>query len=144
MVHQAQVCVWGTRAKASTVHPGKLPFYSWRVGATSMMLCTEDVPEFQAVTSTEPPTVVGIPVTHQVMPVTRLPGLLQAARRLKAKVCMEGACVPLSLRAYVMYVLSAVDYIGGGVCPPPPPVSPQPSGPHQEVLEKSLGSSTLD
>ena len=122
MVHQAQVFAWGTRPKVGTVHPGKLLLYSWRVGDTGMLLCTEDVPEFQAVTSTEPPTVVGIPVTHQVMSVTRLQGLLQAARRLKAKVCVESVCIPLSLRAYVMYVLSAVDYIGCGVWVPPQPV----------------------
>ena len=119
MVHQAQVCVWGTRAKAGTIHPGKLLFYSWRVGDTGMHLCTEDVPEFQTVTSTEPPTVLGIPVTHQVLPVTRMQGLLQAARRRKAKVSMESVCVPLSLRAYVMYVLSAMYYIGGAVWAPP-------------------------
>ena len=119
MVHEAHVCVWGTRAKAGTVHLGELVFYSWRVSDAGMHLYTEDVPEFQTVTSTEPPTVVGIPVTHQVMPVTRLP---QAARCLKAKVCVESVCVPLSLRAYVMYVLSAVDYIYGRVLVSPPSV----------------------
>ena len=58
--------VYGTRAKAGTVHPGKLQFCLWALEGDTMVLRATEVTGYQTATSTEPPSVVGMPVTHHI------------------------------------------------------------------------------
>ena len=77
-----------------------------------------DVPGYQTTTSMEPPSVVGIPVTHHAYPRARLQELERSARQLHACVQADTVCVVLALRAYLAYIISPLDYIGSGIYTP--------------------------
>ena len=92
-------CVYGTRSKAGTEHPGKLQFYSWTLEGDTMVQRSAEVPDYQTVTNTEPRSVVGIPVTHHAYPWARIREIEQVASRLHARVQAETICVMLAQRA---------------------------------------------
>ena len=71
-IQLADECVYGTRAKAGTVQPRKLQFYLWTLDGNTMVQQRADVLGYQTTTGIEPPSVVGIPVTHHAYPRARL------------------------------------------------------------------------
>ena len=118
-IRLADECVYGTRSKAGTVHPGKLQFYSCILQGDTVVQRSAEVVGYQTTTSMEPPSVVGIPFTHHAYPRARIREIGQAACRLHARVQAATICVVLALHAYLAYVISPLDYIGSGVYTPP-------------------------
>ena len=103
-----------------------------------------EVVGYQTTTSMEPPSVVGIPVTHHAYPRARTREIEQAARRLHARVQAATVCVVLALRAYLAYVISPLDYIGSGVHTPLAEIQSMQLAVHRGRIEPQKALSATD
>ena len=121
VVQAVTECIQRSRAVGRVPNPGKLEYYLVSMATDTLHHVVAIVPDMDAKTKAQPPTLVGIPLLSQLPVRCALAKDIPVFRRTGARLATGDPMNPvLRIRAFYMYALAKLEYITHGVLLPQP------------------------